>query len=184
MDSGSSQITDSIVFGAGCFWCTEAVFTRVRGVVAVESGYCNGHVLNPTYEQICTGTTGHAEVVKVDFRPDEVSLETLIEIFFATHDPTTLNRQGNDVGTQYRSGIYFHSPAQAAEIAPIVERIKADNDFGAPIVTEVQPCTNYSRAEEYHQRYFERNPHQGYCAAVIAPKVSKFRGQYQHLLKG
>ncbi len=174
---------ESIVLGGGCFWCTEAVFVRVRGVHAVESGYCNGHVTNPSYEQICGGDTGHAEVIKVSYDSAEVSLETLFNIFFATHDPTTLNRQGNDVGTQYRSGIYVVNDQQRATAAAVIDQIEQQKIFGSPVVTEVQTLSNYSLAEAYHQRYFENHPNQGYCAAIIAPKVSQFRQSFMALLK-
>jgi peptide-methionine (S)-S-oxide reductase len=174
---------ESIVLGGGCFWCTEAVFVRVKGVFAVESGYCNGHVVNPTYEQICGGDTGHAEVIKVDYDPAIVSLDTLLGIFFATHDPTSLNRQGNDVGTQYRSGIYVTSDPQRSSANAVLSDLTAKKVFDKPIVTEVQTLNNYSAAEAYHQRYFENHPNQGYCAAIIAPKVSKLRQSFVALLK-
>ncbi len=172
----------TIVLGGGCFWCTEAVFSRVRGVVAVESGYCNGHVMNPTYEQICNGDTGHAEVIKVSFEADTVSLPTLLQIFFATHDPTTLNRQGNDVGTQYRSGIYVQTVEQQQIAQSVMDEIEQAKLFGVPLVTELKYLSNYSGAEAYHQRYFELHPQQGYCAFVVAPKVAKLRKQFAHLL--
>ena len=162
-----------ITLGGGCFWCTEAVFAQVQGVLAVESGYCNGQFPNPSYEQVCTGQTGHAEVVRVTFDDSIITLRDILAIFFATHDPTTLNRQGHDVGTQYRSGIYVRDEAQA-EVARAV-LLEAQQAFGGRVVTEVEPLKDYSRAEDYHQRYFARHPHQGYCAAVIAPKVEKFR---------
>ena len=162
-----------ITLGGGCFWCTEAVFEQVQGVQAVESGYCNGHFPNPSYEQVCTGQTGHAEVVRVSFDDAEIALRDILAIFFATHDPTTLNRQGHDVGTQYRSGIYVHDEAQAAVAQAVLA--EAQQAFGGRVVTEVVPVRDYSRAEDYHQRYFARHPYQGYCAAVIAPKVEKFR---------
>ncbi len=174
---------ESIVLGGGCFWCTEAVFVRIKGVAAVESGYCNGHVMNPTYEQICRGDTGHAEVIKVEYDAAMVSLETLLGIFFATHDPTSLNRQGNDVGTQYRSGIYVTSDAQRLTANAILSDLNTKRVFDRPIVTEVETLNNYSTAEAYHQRYFENHPNQGYCAAIIAPKVSKFRQSFVALLK-
>lgn len=172
----------SIVVGGGCFWCTEAVFTQVAGVTAVESGYCNGHVINPSYDDICTGDTGHAEVIKVTYDENQIDLTTLLNIFFATHDPTTLNRQGNDVGSQYRSGIYYQSEEQQ-QTANKVKHALIDQDlFDRPIVTEIEALTNYSCAEAYHQRYFELHPGQGYCAAIIAPKVAKFRKQFTSLL--
>jgi peptide-methionine (S)-S-oxide reductase len=182
-NSNLTNGTETIVLGGGCFWCTEAVFTRVQGVTAVESGYCNGHVINPSYEQICDGNTGHAEVIKVTFKPDEISLATLLQIFFTTHDPTTLNRQGNDVGTQYRSGIYFQSNEQQQAAKTALNSIEQANVWGAAVVTEIQPLNNYSSAEAYHQRYFELHPQQSYCAYVVAPKVAKLRKQFAHLLK-
>ena len=163
-----------IYLGGGCFWCTEAVFDRVQGVIDIESGYANGHVPHPSYEQICEGTTGHAEVIKLTFDPQQIALDAVLEIFFGTHDPTTLNRQGNDVGTQYRSGIYTTSPEQQAQVQAWVEALNQDKVFGAPVVTEVLPLDNYWSAEDYHQDYFARNPHQGYCAYVVGPKVHKF----------
>lgn len=165
---------ETIYLGGGCFWCTEAVFDRVQGVLDVESGYANGHVPNPSYEQVCVGNTGHAEVLKVTFDTEQLPLPKLLEIFFGTHDPTTLNRQGNDVGTQYRSGIYTTSDAQLAQVQAFVQMLQTNNTFGVPVVTEVQPLDNYWPAEAYHQDYFARNPHQGYCAYVVGPKVQKF----------
>lgn len=173
----------SITLGGGCFWCTEAVFDRVRGVTDVQSGYANGDVAEPTYEQICTGRTGHAEVVRVTFDPDQIGVRELLEIFFATHDPTTLNRQGNDVGTQYRSGIYYTDPAHRAVAEDMLREIGQDKLFGAPIVTEVQPLASYWPAEDYHQDYYAHHPHQGYCAFVVLPKVEKFRQTFARHLK-
>jgi len=172
-----------LVLGGGCFWCTESVYKEVRGVTDVESGYSNGHAKQPSYEQVCTGTTGHNEVVRLTYDPEEVSTRELLEIFFVVHDPTTLNRQGNDVGTQYRSGIYFTTPEQQAEARAIIDELTKENAFGRPIVTEVKPLENYSPAEDYHQDFFERNPHQGYCMAVAAPKVAKFRKTFTRLAK-
>ena len=161
-----------ITLGGGCFWCTEAVFVRVEGVVDVESGYCNGHVQNPTYEQVCNGNTGHVEVVQLRYDPKVTSLRELLEIFFVIHDPTTLNRQGNDVGTQYRSGIYL-SVAGDLEVAQgFVEQV--NKAMNGKVVTEIEMLDNYSAAEDYHQDYFENHPSQGYCAFVVAPKVKKF----------
>jgi peptide-methionine (S)-S-oxide reductase len=172
---------ETLVLGGGCFWFTEAVYVRVRGVLDVESGYCNGQTLEPTYEQVCSGRTGHNEVVKLQYDPAQISTRDLLEIFFVIHDPTTLNRQGNDRGTQYRSGIYFTTPEQAE----LAQALIADwaSDFEAPIVTEVLPLANYSAAEDYHQDFFERNPTQGYCVAVAAPKVSKLRKSFAHWVK-
>ena len=173
----------TITLGGGCFWCTEAVFVRVRGVTDVESGYCNGHVANPTYEQVCGGATGHAEVVRLRYDPAQIGLEQILEIFFAVHDPTTLNRQGNDVGPQYRSGIYWSTPAQEEVAADMIRRMTQDKLFSRPIVTEVAPLTNYWPAEDYHQDYFEKHPHQGYCAFVVGPKVEKFRKTFAAQLR-
>jgi peptide-methionine (S)-S-oxide reductase len=170
----------SITLGGGCFWCIEAVFLRVRGVEAVESGYCNGHVLAPTYEQVCAGNTGHAEVVQVRFDPAQVSLEELLEVFFHVHDPTTLNRQGADVGTQY-SGIYFTNTAQQSVARKFLDEAQAR--LGGRVVTELLPLKDYSCAEDYHQRYFENHPEAGYCAFVVAPKVDKFQTTFARLLR-
>ena len=173
----------TITLGGGCFWCTEAVFDRVRGITDVESGYTNGHTINPTYEQICQGDTGHAEVVRLTFDADEISLEEILEIFFHTHDPTTLNRQGNDVGTQYRSGIYFTTPEQQAEAQARIADMNTADTWGRPVVTEVEPLQHYTPAEDYHQDYFEHHPHQGYCALVARPKVLKFEDVFKRLAK-
>ncbi len=164
---------DTITLGGGCFWCTEAVFERVRGVVKVESGYSNGHVDRPSYEQVCSGATGHNEVVRVSFERAEITLREVLEIFFVIHDPTTLNRQGNDAGTQYRSAIYFHDAAQEAVAREVLAEVNAHH--GGRAVTELLAEANYSRAEDYHQHYFANHPDQGYCAMVVAPKVEKFR---------
>ena len=172
-----------LVLGGGCFWCTEAVYKAVRGVSDVESGYSNGHVKQPSYEQVCTGSTGHNEVVRLEYDPTEVSTRELLEIFFVVHDPTTLNRQGNDVGTQYRSGIYVTTPEQATEAQALIAELSQSNAFDRPIVTEVKPLENYWPAEDYHQDFFERNPYQGYCMAVAAPKVAKFRKTFARLSK-
>ncbi len=172
-----------LVLGGGCFWCTEAVYVKVLGVTDVESGYCNGHVQRPTYEQVCSGTTGHNEVVKLTYDPAQISLRQILEIFFVVHDPTTLNRQGNDSGTQYRSGIYYTAPEQKDEAEAMIRQMSQDKLFGRPIVTEVLPLSNYSPAEEYHQDFFEKNPHQGYCMAVAGPKVAKFRKTFADLVK-
>ena len=170
-----------ITLGGGCFWCTEAVYEQVDGVLAVESGYCNGHVKNPSYEQVCGGDTGHVEVVRVEFDNERIPLRDVLEIFFSVHDATTLNRQGNDVGPQYRSGIYLHDEAQRA-VAEAV-RTEANAAHGGRVVTEIEPLANYSRAEAYHQHYFANHPGQGYCAMVVAPKVEKFRKTFKSRLK-
>ena len=177
------SLNQTIALGGGCFWCTEAVYVQVRGVVDVESGYCNGHVRQPSYEQVCTGTTGHNEVVKLVFDPAQISLREILEIFFVIHDPTTLNQQGHDRGTQYRSGIYFSSPEQEAVATDLVHEVGRSGVYSRPIVTEVLPLTNYWPAEDYHQDYFENNPGQGYCVAVAAPKVAKFRKTFARLQK-
>ena len=174
---------DAATLGGGCFWCIEAVFQHVRGVAAVESGYMGGKHPNPSYEAVCTGVTGHAEVVQVTFDPAVISYREVLEIFFAVHDPTTLNRQGNDVGTQYRSVIFYHSPDQAAAAKETIATLTADNVFDSPIVTEVSPAQPFYPAEAYHQDYFVRNPTQPYCAYLIAPKLAKFRRQFFSKLK-
>jgi peptide-methionine (S)-S-oxide reductase len=174
---------ETITLGGGCFWCTEAVFVNVKGITDVESGYSNGHVLRPTYEQVCTGDTGHNEVVKLVFDPAQISLREIFEIFFVIHDPTTLNRQGNDSGTQYRSGIYYASPEQATVAQAVIDEMTQSGVYNRPVVTEVVPLTNYSAAEDYHQDFFARNPNQGYCMAVAAPKVAKFRKTFARLVK-
>ncbi len=165
--------TETATLGGGCFWCLEAVYQELKGVQQVESGYTGGHVPNPTYEQVCDGTTGHAEVVRLSFDPDVVSYREILEVFFTIHDPTTLNRQGNDVGTQYRSAIYTHSSQQQETARQVIAEMA--NVWDAPIVTEVSPVGAYYKAEDYHQNYFKQHPLQGYCAFVVAPKVAKFR---------
>jgi peptide-methionine (S)-S-oxide reductase len=173
--------TEIAVLGGGCFWCTEAVYLEVKGVDKVESGYTGGQQPDPTYEQICTGTTGHAEVVRLEFDPAVISYRDILEIFFTIHDPTTLNRQGNDVGTQYRSVIYYQSPEQEAT----ARQVKAEmaHVWDAPIVTEISPAQPYYRAEDYHQKFFAQHPLQGYCAFVVEPKVTKFRKMHSARLK-
>jgi len=172
---------EMITLGGGCFWCTEAVYEHVDGVTAVESGYCNGRVAQPTYEQVCSGVTGCVEVIRVAFDADRISLREVLEIFFVIHDPTTPNRQGNDVGTQYRSGIYFHDAAQQAVAREVMDEVNAK--VGGRLVTELLPLADYSRAEDYHQHYYANNPHQGYCAMVAAPKIEKFRKTFARLVK-
>jgi len=171
----------SITLAGGCFWCTEAVYEWVEGVTAVESGYSNGQVKAPTYEQVCTGTTGHAEVIRVSYDDTRITLRQLLEIFFVVHDPTTLNRQGADQGTQYRSGIYFETPQQEAVARAVLA--EADEAHGGRVVTEVLPLANYSRAEDYHQHYYANHPNQGYCAMVAAPKLEKFKRTFKSLVK-
>ncbi|HWT71456.1 MAG TPA: peptide-methionine (S)-S-oxide reductase MsrA [Oxalicibacterium sp.] len=172
--------TEIATLGGGCFWCTEAVFQQLKGVQAVESGYTGGQIAHPTYEQICEGTTGHAEVVRLTFDPSVVSFREILEVFFTIHDPTTLNRQGNDVGTQYRSVIYYHSPQQQDTAKHVISEMA--NVWDAPIVTELSPAETFYKAESYHQNYFRQNPMQGYCAFIVAPKVAKFRKTFSEKL--
>ena len=167
----------------GCFWCLEAAFSDLRGVERVESGYAGGRVPNPSYEAVCTGTTGHAEVVQITFDPEQVSYSDLLHVFFTIHDPTTLNQQGGDVGTQYRSAVFYHSPEQKAEVERVIAELKAEHVWDDPIVTEIVPFERFYPAEEYHRDYYRRNPNQGYCRAVIAPKVAKVRKLYFDKLK-
>jgi peptide-methionine (S)-S-oxide reductase len=167
----------------GCFWCLEAVYLDLRGVEKVVSGYAGGHVPNPTYREVCSGLTGHAEVVQVAFDPAVVSYRELLQIFFTIHDPTTLNRQGADVGTQYRSAIFYHDDAQKATAEDVMAEVTAEKIWPNPLVTELAPLAKFYPAEEYHQDYFARNPSQPYCQVVVAPKVSKFRKQYVGMLK-
>ena len=174
---------ETITLGGGCFWCTEAVYVGVKGVVDVESGYANGHTLQPSYEQVCTGATGHNEVVKLVFDPAQISLREILEIFFVIHDPTTLNRQGNDSGTQYRSGIYYSHPEQAQVAQAVMAEMAQSGIYERPLVTEVLPLANYSAAEDYHQDFFANHPNQGYCMAIAAPKVAKFRKTFARLTK-
>lgn len=169
--------------GGGCFWCLEAVYDELKGVESVESGYAGGHVVNPTYKQVCGGGTGHAEVVQIVFDPQVVSFKEILQVFFTIHDPTTRNRQGADVGPQYRSAIFYHSPEQKATAEAVIAELTAEKVWSNPIVTEVTPLTNYYPAEEYHQEYFQNNPYQPYCQVVVAPKVAKFRKQYLERLK-
>ena len=175
--------TQTITLGGGCFWCTEAVFVKVRGVTDVESGYSNGQASRPSYEEVCTGRTGSNEVVKLSYDPADITLREILEIFFVIHDPTTLNRQGNDAGTQYRSGIYYSTSEQKQLADDMIRQMSQDQLFGKPIVTEVLPLANYFPAEAYHQDYFENNPNQGYCVAVAGPKVTKFRKTFASRVK-
>ena len=172
-----------ITLAGGCFWCLEAVFDQVEGVTDVMSGYAGGSIPNPTYEQVCSGSTGHAEVVQVTFDNEVISLQELLEIFFTIHDPTTLNRQGNDVGTQYRSAIYAHSPEQQGIADGVIAELTGKKIWDNPIITELAALDTFYPAEGYHQEYFARNPYQGYCMVVIAPKVTKFRQKYSHRMK-
>lgn len=181
MDSSPNR--EVATLGAGCFWCVEAVFDELRGVDMVESGYSGGQVPNPSYEQVCTGRTGHAEVIQITFDPEVVSFREILEVFFTVHDPTTLNRQGADVGTQYRSAIFYHSPEQKATAEQVIAEMNQAGIWNAPIVTEVSEFSEFFPAGEYHRDYYRRNPNQGYCRVVIAPKVAKFRQKYLANLK-
>ncbi|MGZ8433373.1 MAG: peptide-methionine (S)-S-oxide reductase MsrA [Candidatus Binatia bacterium] len=176
----SNQIA---VFGGGCFWCTEAVFDELRGVHSVVSGYTGGKNKNPTYEQVCMGNTGHAEVIKIEFDPAQVSFRDLLTVFFATHDPTTLNRQGNDVGTQYRSVIFYADEAQKAEAAAFIKELDEAKTFKNSIVTTLEPLTEFYAAEDYHQKFYANNPSQGYCQYMIPPKITKLHKQFRELLR-
>ena len=173
----------TITLGGGCFWCTEAVFVKVRGIEDVESGYCNGQTVQPSYEQVCSGASGHNEVVQLRYDPAQISVREILEVFFLIHDPTTLNRQGHDSGTQYRSGIYFSTPEQQAVAQALLQEMAQSGVYDRPLVTEVLPLANYWPAEDYHQDFFDRNPTQGYCQAVAAPKVAKFRKTFARLVK-
>ena len=178
-----NQSLEMATLAGGCFWCLEAVFDDLRGVVSVESGYAGGDSPNPTYQQVCSGTTGHAEVVRVTFDPRVLSFRELLEVFFTIHDPTTLNRQGADIGTQYRSAIFYHSPEQKEVAEKTIAELNAQELWDAPIVTEVAPLEKFYIAEDYHQEYYAQNPSQGYCRAVVAPKVAKFRQKFVDRLK-
>jgi peptide-methionine (S)-S-oxide reductase len=169
--------------GGGCFWCLEAVFDGLQGVESVESGYTAGKVPSPTYQQVCNGDTGHAEVVRVTFDPQAISFREILEVFFAIHDPTTLNRQGNDAGTQYRSAIFYHTPEQQAVAAQVIAALTAEKAYRDPIVTELAPAQTFYVAEDYHQEYFANNAHQPYCQYVVAPKVAKFRQKFARRVK-
>ena len=173
----------SAVFGGGCFWCTETVFERLKGVATALPGYTGGQTPNPTYEQVCSGRTGHAEAVKIDFDPDQISFRDLLTVFFATHDPTTLNRQGNDVGTQYRSAVFYADPDQKRQAEEFIQELVKSGRFDRPIVTEVKPLETFYEAEDYHQQYYRRNEHQPYCQFVISPKVDKLQQHFRQLLK-
>lgn len=179
----SASVRELATLAGGCFWCLEAIFEQLKGVEQVVSGYAGGHVPHPTYEQVCSKTTGHAEVVQITFDPSVITFDDLLEVFFATHDPTTRDRQGNDIGPQYRSVIFFHSPAQQATAQTKIRELTEARVFPAPIVTEVVPLTTFYPAEDYHHGYFRAHPQQPYCAAVISPKVTKFRQKFARLLK-
>jgi len=172
-----------VTLAGGCFWCIETVFNRLRGVESAVSGYMGGHVLDPTYKDICNGDTGHAEVVQITFDPDVIAYRDLLDVFFTIHDPTQPNRQGNDVGTQYRSAIFWHTLEQKVEAEAVIAELTASKQFGAPIVTEVAEATTFYPAEDYHQRYYEQNPYQPYCQYVVAPKVAKAQAKFAARLK-
>lgn len=174
---------EKATFGGGCFWCTEAVYLELNGVIEVKPGYSGGHVKNPSYQQVCDGTTGHAEVVQITFDPDVLSFSEILEVFFLTHDPTTLNRQGNDVGPQYRSAIFYHSDQQEHTAKKVIELFTKEEVFPKPIVTEVTAFEKFYVAEDYHFNYFARNKNQGYCQFIIAPKLEKFRKVFKEKLK-
>ena len=174
---------ETATLAGGCFWCLDGAYRDLRGVIGVESGYAGGQTVNPTYEQVCTGTTGHAEVVRVTYDPNEITYRDLLEVFFSIHDPTTLNRQGADVGTQYRSAIFYHDEAQREVAEEIVAELERDGVFEDPIVTEVSALKAYYPGEDYHQDYYRQNPGQGYCQVVVAPKLAKFRARYASRLK-
>ncbi|MDP3087263.1 MAG: peptide-methionine (S)-S-oxide reductase MsrA [Methylotenera sp.] len=171
------------IFAGGCFWCTEPVFSQLKGVCKVVSGYIGGHTLNPTYNDICNGDTGHAEAIEITFNADRVSFETLLEIFLVSHDPTTLNRQGNDIGTQYRSAVFCQNQAQYDAAKKMIAEFSAEQIFNAPIVTQINGAETFYPAEDYHQYYFDKNPNQPYCMAVAAPKAAKIRTKYAQLIK-
>lgn len=179
----SEKGLETATLAGGCFWCLEAVYLELRGVRRVDSGYTGGHLQHPTYQQVCTGSTGHAEVVRIAFSPDEISFRQLLEVFFTIHDPTTLNRQGADVGTQYRSAIFHHSPEQEAVAHEVIAGLENQGLWRSPIVTELVPAGQFFPAEAYHRNYFARNPGQGYCRAVVAPKVAKARAKFFDRLK-
>lgn len=179
----ADSTTARATLGGGCFWCLEAVFRRLRGVVSVDSGYAGGETADPTYEAVCTGTTGHAEVVQIEYRPEEIGFEDLLQVFFAVHDPTTPNRQGHDVGPQYRSIVLFHDDEQRRLAEAMIRRLENEGAFENPVVTQVEPLERFYPAEAYHRDYFERNGRQPYCQVVIAPKLGTFRQQFAKLLR-
>ncbi len=178
-----SKDLEKATLGGGCFWCTEAVYLELKGVIDVKPGYSGGHVKNPSYKEVCTGTTGHAEVVQVTFDPELVSFSQILEVFFMTHDPTTLNRQGNDVGPQYRSVIFYHNEAQKEIAEKVIERFEKDGVYDKPIVTQVEPFDKFYVAEDYHKNYYNRNKGQAYCQYIITPKLEKFRKIFKDQLK-
>jgi peptide-methionine (S)-S-oxide reductase len=181
MDKGMPL--ETAILGGGCFWCLEAVYDELMGVVSVESGYAGGKVAGPTYQEVCTGATGHAEVVRVNFDPQVISYREILEIFFTIHDPTTMNRQGADVGTQYRSVIFYRDEGQKQVAGQVIQEIEAEKIWDKPVVTQLEPFKDFYIAEDYHQEYFKKNPYQGYCQMVVAPKVAKFRQKFAARLK-
>ena len=183
MNNNTTNPTEVATLAGGCFWCLEAVYDQLIGVSDVVSGYSRGQVVDPSYKAVCTGKTGHTECAQLTFDPSVISYREILEVFFTIHDPTTLNRQGADVGTQYRSAIFFHSPEQKATAVQVMHELELENIWGKPIVTEITPLSIFYPAEDYHQEYFQRNPYAGYCTAVIAPKVAKFRNKYLEKLK-
>jgi peptide-methionine (S)-S-oxide reductase len=178
-----AEQSEVAVFGGGCFWCTEAVFDELRGVMSVVSGYAGGNTKNPSYEQVCGGGTGHAEVIRIEFDPSRIAFKDLLTVFFATHDPTTLNRQGNDVGTQYRSTVLYANEGQQREAKAFIKELNDSKAFGRPVVTTVEPLGEFYPAENYHQKYFANNPYQPYCQFSIPPKLQKLHKQFAELLK-
>lgn len=182
IDKNVQENTETAIFGAGCFWCVEAIYERVNGVQSVKSGYAGGHVEDPTYRQVTTGTTGHAEVARLEYDPNVISYEELLEVFWHTHNPTTKDRQGADVGPQYRSVIFYLNEEQKEIAEKSLNKTDASDLWEDPIVTEIEPLSNYSEAEDYHQNYYENNPNAGYCSIVIAPKIAKFKKDFPHLL--
>lgn len=174
---------ESAVFGGGCFWCIETIFARLNGVFKVTSGYAGGKTVKPSYMQVCSGTTGHAEVIKIDYDPSVISYPDLLDVFFHVHDPTTLNRQGNDAGEQYRSVILYQNEGQKQEAEQFISRLKNSREFDRPIVTEIEPLAEFYGAEDYHQNYYENNTEQPYCQMIIAPKLAKFKSRFQDSIK-
>lgn len=174
---------DTATFGAGCFWCVEAIFQNLEGVYSVQAGYSGGHIDNPTYKQVCDGNTGHVEVAQITYDPRVITFEDLLDVFWKTHDPTTLNKQGHDVGEQYRSVVFYHNEAQKSVAEKSKKAMDESGYFDSPIVTAIEPLTNYYKAEDYHQDYFKYNPNQPYCVAVVKPKVEKFKKEFKHKLK-
>jgi peptide-methionine (S)-S-oxide reductase len=183
MHMKEQERSETAVFGGGCFWCTEAVFEGLKGVIFVESGYSGGKLKNPTYQEVCSGLTGHAEVVRITYNPEKVSYEFLLSVFFQTHDPTTMNAQGNDRGTQYRSVIFYNSEQQKQIASSVISKLNSEKVYEKPVVTELSPLGEFYKAEDYHQDYFAKNPEQGYCQFVVKPKVEKFRKVFKEYLK-